>query len=295
MKVAELVTGMSDLIRSSVGPSINLVVEAEDGLPSALADPNQLELAILNLCINARDAMPTGGQITILIENVEIVAQAISGLTAGPYIHLSVADTGMGMNAVTLARAIEPFYSTKEQGRGTGLGLSMVHGLAAQLGGVFRLKSAPGEGTSACLYLPLAGPDMLGIRQTSTTSTPLPMSPLSILLVDDEEVVRSATTAMLRDMGHSVTEATGGSDALDRLSTGLRPDVLITDFKMPRMSGAELADHVRRKWPALPLLIVTGYIGDDNEVRGMPVLAKPFRQADLAAAVINVVQTSSSM
>ena len=292
--VAELVTGMSDLIRSSVGPSTNLVVEAEDQLPLALADPNQLELAILNLCINARDAMPAGGQITVIIAQVEVAAQATPGLTAGPYIHLTVADTGTGMDAVTLARAVEPFYSTKEQGRGTGLGLSMVHGLAAQLGGVFSLKSAPGKGTSACLYLPLAGPDTRGIRQTSTASTPLPMLPLSILLVDDEDVVRSATMAMLRDLGHSVTEASGGSDALERLSTGLQPDVLITDFKMPRMSGAELADHVRRKWPALPLLIVTGYIGDDKEVKGIPVLAKPFRQADLAAAVIDVVRTSSN-
>ena len=291
--VAELVGGMSDLIRSSIGPSVNLVLEADDELSPALADPNQLELAVLNLCINSRDAMPAGGEITLSVAQVAVEADTIPGLTVGQYIQLTISDTGTGMDAVTLSRAIEPFYSTKEQGRGTGLGLSMVHGLAAQLGGVFRLRSAPGEGTSASLYLPLAGPEALGIRPPTTASMPVSISPLSILLVDDEDVVRGATTAMLREMGHSVTEATGGSEALERLSADWRPDVVITDFKMPRMSGAELADHVRRKWPSLPLLIITGYIGDDNEVRGIPVLAKPFRQADLAAAVVHVVQSSS--
>ena len=291
--VAELVTGMSDLIRSSVGPAIDLVVDAEAGIAAALADPNQLELAILNLCINARDAMPGGGRITLTIEQVEVAAHAVPGLMPGRYVHLSVADTGIGMDASTLARAVEPFYSTKEQGRGTGLGLSMVHGLAAQLGGAFRLSSVPGEGTSACLYLALAGPDTLGLRAPAGTASPVAMSRLSILLVDDEDVVRSATMAMLRDMGHSVTEATGGTDALECLNSGFQPDVLITDYKMPRMSGAELAEHVRRQWPALPLLIITGYIGDDNEVRGIPVLAKPFRQADLAAALTSVIRTSA--
>ena len=286
--VAALVSGMSDLIRSSVGPAIELVVEASADLPLALADPNQLELAILNLCVNARDAMPNGGQLTLTVDRSE-VAEAALGMVAGTYVRLMVADTGTGMDATTLARAIEPFYSTKEQGRGTGLGLSMVHGLAAQLGGAFALRSTPGAGTTASLYFALAGPDAVGISSVPVASPAADLPPRSILLVDDEDMVRWATAAMLRDMGHHVTEATGGSDALGQLDTGLRPDILITDYKMPRMSGAQLAEQVHRRWPDLPLLVITGYIGDDGEVAGLPILAKPFRHVDLAAALTQLV------
>ncbi|UAJ09782.1 hybrid sensor histidine kinase/response regulator [Glacieibacterium megasporae] len=287
--VADLITGMSDLIRSSIGATSELIVEAGHDLPLALADPNQLELAILNLCINSRDAMPEGGKITITIEIIDAARETIAGLTPGQYIHLAVADTGMGMDPAILARAVEPFYSTKEQGRGTGLGLSMVHGLAAQLGGAFKLESTPGTGTTASFYLALADADAPGIRRPSGDAADIAMSPLSILLVDDEDVVRRATKAMLKDMGHGVTESAGGSEALEKLNAGLMPDVLITDFKMPRMSGAQLAEQVYQKWPDLPLLIVTGYIGDAYEVAGIRVLAKPFRQSELAAALLDVV------
>ncbi len=284
-----LVTGMRDLIQSSVGPGIEVVVDASSGLPPALADPNQLELAILNLCVNARDAMAAGGRLTLAVAATDIAPGDVVGLRAGPYIRLTVADTGVGMDAATLARAIEPFYSTKEQGRGTGLGLSMVHGLAAQLGGAFTLTSAPGAGTTATLYLALAGPDAARLRPPTGVSAATPAAPRNILLVDDEEMVREATAAMLRDMGHAVTEASGASDALDQLARGPRPDVVITDYRMPRINGAQFAETVRRDWPGLPLLVITGYVGDDREVAGLPVLAKPFRHADLAAALTQLV------
>ena len=147
---------MRDLIASSVGPTVELHIRTDAGIALALADPNQLELAILNLCVNARDAMPDGGALTIVTEEVAIGPRSEPGLSPGLYVRLSVIDAGVGMDAETLARAVEPFFSTKEIGRGTGLGLSMVHGLAAQLGGAFALTSAPGEGTRADLYLPVA-------------------------------------------------------------------------------------------------------------------------------------------
>ena len=289
--VDALVTGMADLIRNSIGPAIDLVIDSQPKLPLALADPNQLELAILNLCVNARDAMPDGGRITLTVGRTEIACGVVAGLEPGTYVHLAVADTGTGMDAETLARAIEPFYSTKEQGRGTGLGLSMVHGLAAQLGGAFELTSAPQEGTTARLLLALAGPNAVGIRPPTVAARPVDAPPRSILLVDDEDLVRSATAAMLREMGHSVTEATSGAEALERLNAGPRPDVLVTDYKMPRMSGAQLAKHVHQKWPGLPLLVITGYIGDDRDVASLPILAKPFRNADLASALSLVMGT----
>ena len=288
--IAQLVTGMTDLIKSSIGPSIELIVTADSALAPAVADPNQLELAILNLCINSRDAMTDGGRIELTIAQVDVAAAAVPTLAAGSYIRLAVADTGIGMDAATLARAVEPFYSTKEQGRGTGLGLSMVHGLAAQLGGAFQLHSTLGAGTTASLYLTLAGPELLGLPRPSQAVAAFDTSPLNILLVDDEDVVRDATMAMLREMGHHVTGAGGGTDALERLDQGLQPDLIITDFKMPRMSGAQLARQVRKSWPTLPLLVITGYVGDSREVEDIRVLAKPFRQSDLAVALFETMQ-----
>lgn len=283
--LAELVEGMRDLIVSSIGPTIELDIDAPTDLPSAFADPNQLELAILNLCVNARDAMPGGGVLKLQIE----LDQGSLFDASGPLLRMSVIDNGTGMDAATLARAIEPFYSTKELGKGTGLGLSMVHGLAAQLGGRFDLSSTLGEGTRVDLYLPIAE-TAAGISQRRETGELEEFRVLSILLVDDEELVRVGTAEMLREMGHSVIQASGGGDALAKLMSGPRPDIVVTDYMMPRMDGAELASQIEERFHGLPVLVVTGYAGGDLDI-GLPQLAKPFRQADLSAALAQLTKS----
>jgi signal transduction histidine kinase/DNA-binding response OmpR family regulator len=283
--VAALLEGMRDLISSSIGSGIELRIEAAPDLPTALADANQLELAILNLCVNARDAMPDGGLLKIVTGLAEEAGRG-SGrkLSPGSYVRLSVIDDGEGMDEATLARAIEPFFSTKQVGRGTGLGLSMVHGFAAQLGGAFALTSAPGRGTRADLYLPVADHRAEPRQVRAETTAARPGRPLAILLVDDEELVRAGTSEMLRELGHSVTEANGAAEALARLADGARFDILVTDFMMPHMNGAELAQIVRARRPELPILLITGYAGAENEL-GLPRLGKPFRQGELSARV----------
>ena len=287
--LGELLIGMRDLIASSIGPTIELNVRPAANLPAALADPNQIELAILNLCVNARDAMPNGGPLTIVVDEVAVGPHSQLRLRPGLYVHLSVIDAGCGMDAETLARAVEPFYSTKETGRGTGLGLSMVHGLAAQLGGGFSLASEPGKGTRADLYLPVAAKGQARDRARATAPLLSTGRPLSILLVDDEEIVRVGTAEMIRDLGHKVVEAESGVEALGLLAGGIAPDVVITDYKMPRMDGAELARRLQEAHPALPILIITGYTGTTDDVLHLPRLAKPFGQAEIAGALAALV------
>ena len=286
-----LVEGMRDLIASSVGPTIELTLRRGEPLPAAMIDPNQLELAILNLCVNARDAMPGGGSLTVSADAVTVGAGEVDHLAPGLYLQLSVTDTGEGMDEATLARAVEPFYSTKEVGKGTGLGLSMVHGLASQLGGAFRLTSALGEGTRVDLWLPAASGAATEIRPGSEAPADV-QRPLSIMLVDDEALVRTATAEMLRDLGHRVADAGSGPEALGRLATEA-VDIVITDYKMPRMDGAELARQLRLARPDLPVLLITGYTGSAHEVHDLPRLDKPFRRAELQAAISRVVDGGS--
>jgi signal transduction histidine kinase/ActR/RegA family two-component response regulator len=280
-----LLTGIRDLIASSIGPTVELHMRIDVGTALALADPNQLELAILNLCVNARDAMPEGGALTIVIEEVAIGPRSEPRLSPGLYLRLSVIDAGVGMDEETLARAVEPFFSTKETGRGTGLGLSMVHGLAAQLGGAFALTSVPGEGTRADLYLPVAEAGEAVRRKAPADPVGAVSRPLSVLLIDDEEIVRSATAELIRDLGHDVTEAGSGAEGLGKLAAGLHVDVVISDYKMPRMNGAEFARRVGEMRPGTAVLIITGYIGTAEDLPDLPRLAKPFSQADIAAAL----------
>ncbi|MGN6376140.1 MAG: response regulator [Sphingomonas sp.] len=285
--LAALIEGMSDLVSSSVGPTIDLEVIAPPGLPAALVDANQLELALLNLCVNARDAMPGGGKITIATESVAPGAPALLELRPGSYVKLSVIDTGTGMDEATLARAIEPFYSTKELGKGTGLGLSMVHGLAAQLGGTFILSSSVGEGTRADLYLPTTTEEP---RTNKTTSMHQPATrAMTILLVDDEELVRTATAGMLRDLGHVVREAASGAAALEKLAADRDIDLVVTDYMMPVLNGAELAQRIKQRGLDIPVLVITGYAGGHLDI-GLPQLAKPFRQSELAGALASLAR-----
>ncbi len=288
--LTDLIDGMRDLIASSIGPKVELRIHSEPELALAKADPNQLELAILNLCVNARDAMSEGGTLTVTVESAAIGPANELNLAAGLYLRISVIDTGCGMDSATLSRAIEPFYSTKEIGRGTGLGLSMVHGLAGQLGGAFALSSKPGKGTRADLWLPSAVDSEGVAAPASAASRVAPaIAPLSIMLVDDEELVREATADMLRDLGHQVVTAAGGEAGLAKLSSGWMPDVIVTDYMMPRMDGAAFAREVHALAPDLPVLLITGYSGGEDGDLALPRLSKPFRQADLAAAIANLV------
>ncbi|UUR07217.1 hybrid sensor histidine kinase/response regulator [Sphingomonas glaciei] len=281
--IATLLEGMRDLVASSIGPRVELRLHPGHGLPAAMADPNQLELALLNLCVNARDAMDGAGLLTVAAEQAMIGPNQGGKLKPGAYIRISVIDCGSGMDAATLARAVEPFFSTKGVGKGTGLGLSMVHGLAAQLGGAFEMSSVVGQGTRADLYLPVAqaAADPLAVTRNEAVT---PVRKLSVLLVDDEDLVRSGTAEMLRDIGHEVHEASGGAQALAMLADGLEANAVVTDYMMPRMNGAEFAAHLEKRFPGMPVMIVTGYSGGDLELQ-IPQLAKPFRQADLAAAL----------
>ena len=293
--IVALLEGMRDLIASAIGPTVELQMRREAEPLCALADPNQLELALLNLCVNARDAMPRGGTLAIVAEELAVGPRSEPRLSPGLYVRLSVIDSGMGMDADTLARAVEPFYSTKETGRGTGLGLSMVHGLAAQLGGAFALTSAIGEGTRADLYLPVAQPARAAADQPQHAALPASAEPLSILLVDDDEIVRVATAEMVRGLGHAVIEATGGAEALGKLAAGLQVDAIVTDYKMPRLNGAELARRVRKMRPDLPVLIITGYVGVTEDISEFPRLPKPFNQADIARALAALVSSDGNV
>jgi len=290
VNLTALLDGMCDLIVSAIGPTIELYLQPDAGATLATADPNQLELAILNLCVNARDAMPEGGVLTIVTERVATGPSAQPRLSPGLYVKLSVIDTGTGMDSETLTRAVEPFFSTKETGRGTGLGLSMVHGLAAQLGGAFALTSAKGEGTRCDLYLPVAEAKdevelSVGRKVASAVGRPL-----RIMLIDDEEIVRVATAEMIRDLGHRVTEAVSGADGLAKLADGLEVDVVISDYKMPRMNGAELARRLAELRPQTAILIITGYTGTADDLpKGLPRLAKPFNQMDVANALASLI------
>ena len=290
VSVGDLVRDMAELIARSVGPQITLTIVAGDDLPAARVDPGQLELALLNLAVNARDAMAGGGTLTIATDWRHVGPGQESGLRHGDYVRLSVTDTGIGMDAATLRRAVEPFYSTKGIGKGTGLGLSMVHGLAAQSGGGLILSSTPGVGTRAEIWLPVAN-EQADRRAGAAPPPAIAARPATILLVDDEAIVRAATVGMLADLGHQVIEAGSGAQALELLRTGAAaPDLVITDYLMPIMNGAELAREIRALRPGLPILLATGYASlAGNTMADLPLLPKPFRQSELAATVERLV------
>lgn len=279
-----LLTGMEDLLRRSVGSTIVIETNVTDKLPLVSADANQVELALLNLAVNARDAMPDGGSIHIELYEAEQTSQ-LGELAAGHYVVLSVADQGCGMDTETLQKAIEPFFSTKELGKGTGLGLSMIHGLASQLNGELKLTSEVGKGTKAELWIPVSTTIVAaGNQPISEPMAPTlkAAGPKRILLVDDDMLIAMSSADMLMDLGHEVVEAHSGSDALERFGDGSDFDLVITDYSMPRMNGGDLARAVRAIAPAMPILIASGYAelpaGLDLDVAR---LGKPYTQEQL--------------
>lgn len=278
-----LVTGMESLLASTVGPRVRLSFDLEPNLPAAIADANQLEMALLNLAVNGRDAMPDGGVLTIHVAMENLGHTHGPELRPGRYLRLCVHDTGVGMDEATRLKATEPFFSTKGVGRGTGLGLSMVHGLAAQLGGALVLESAVGEGATVKIWLPLAGayPAAPAVR----TDPELGPQSGTVLLVDDEELVRSSTAEMLADLGYRVVEAENGEEALRKLDEEIQIELLVTDHLMPGMTGIELVEAAHRRRPALTFLIISGYAEAEGIAPGFATLTKPFRQAELAEAI----------
>lgn len=285
--VPDLVRGMADLLRRSIGPMVQIDTQFPLSLCAAHVDANQLELALLNLAVNARDAMPDGGTLRISASEQVLAPGASGGLRPGRYVCLSVADTGIGMDATTLLRATEPFFTTKGIGKGTGLGLSMAQGLAAQSGGRLVLRSEPGQGTTAELWLPAA--QEAAHRGSPEAETPLPLpgqAALTILVVDDDALVLANTAAMLEDLGHAVLTASSGHEALAQLGMAQRIDLVVTDQAMPGMTGAQLAAALRSEHPDLPVLLVSGYADLPSGPGGrLPRLNKPFHQVALAQAI----------
>lgn len=278
--VAALIRSMSDLIASTSGPRIRIDLAIEEPLPPATAEMNQLEMALLNLAVNARDAMPGGGNLTIGASAQMIGADARAGVAPGNYVRITVSDTGIGMDEHTLLHAIEPFFSTKGIGKGTGLGLSMVHGLASQLGGTLSISSKMGLGTTIELLLPAsdtAVPEVEAQREAPA----IPHGRGIVLLVDDEDHVRETTADMLTEFGYQVVEATSGEAALALLEQQ-QVDMIVTDHLMGGMTGTALIDHVRAKSPDMPVLVISGYADAAGIAPDVPRLTKPFRSAELA-------------
>ena len=292
--IPELVRGMTDLLQRSLGPSLKIETRFPLVLMPVRADANQLEMALLNLTVNARDAMPDGGEIVVAAREESIVDGHSSGLTAGRYICLSVTDTGEGMDSETLRRAMEPFFTTKEIGKGTGLGLSMVHGFAEQSGGRFVLRSRQGEGTTAEIWLPaVKAPTQPVDARPSPHPVPAePLRSLRVVAVDDDALVLMNTIAMLEDLGHTAFEAFSGKQALEILHREDSVDLVITDQAMPQMTGTQLAKAIKQEWPDVSVMLATGYaeIKPEDDI-GLPKLSKPFLQGELAAALARLYPT----
>jgi PAS domain S-box-containing protein len=283
--IPELVRGMTELLRRSLGSGVSIETRFPLAALTVRADVNQLEMAVLNLAVNARDAMHEGGQIVIAAREASISPSNGNGLKPGRYIALAIRDSGEGMDEATLKRATEPFFTTKGLGKGTGLGLSMVHGFAEQSGGHFTLRSKKGEGTTAELWLPMAeaDPQRADDAQSNGADVHDNRGSLVVLAVDDDPLVLLNTVAMLEDLGHEAFSASSGKQALDILRRDDRVDVVLTDQAMPHMTGVQLAHAIAKEWPELQVILATGYAEvKEGSAAGLRKLSKPFTQNELA-------------
>ncbi|GGA57920.1 hypothetical protein GCM10011395_30360 [Sphingomonas psychrolutea] len=291
--VAQLIAGMADLLRGTLGPGIALEMQVDPATWPILADGNQLENALLNLCINARDAMPEGGTVTIATgeEWLDAAGAAERDLPPGPYLTLCVIDTGTGMSADVIERAFDPFFTTKPMGQGTGLGLSMIYGFVRQSGGHIQIRSIPGEGTTMCLLLPRHYGAVAGTAIGVGVALVAEGAGETVLVVDDEPGVRMLVTEVLGELGYATLEAETGAEALELLAAAARIDLLITDVGLPGgMNGRQVADAARVARAGLPVLFITGFaenavVGDGPLEPGMALIAKPFAMETLAARV----------
>ena len=282
----DLIGKMTAMLPRTLGPAVTIATDLDDATWPAMTDPGQLELAILNLAINARDAMPDGGVLSISTRNVEVdKSDGQEGLIPGSYVCVSVADTGVGMSEDVRQRAFEPFFSTKLDGRGSGLGLSMVYGFAQQAGGAIRIESEVGKGASVHIFVPRADTELHSLDQVPAGPQMDAGAPSRILVVDDDAAVRKTTADLIRDLGHQVSDADGGEAALAVLQEGASFDLMVVDLAMPNMNGAVFAIRARQLRPAMPVLFVTGYAGMtwESDVPGDELLKKPFTRVQMAA------------
>jgi PAS domain S-box-containing protein len=291
--IPTLVRGMSDMLERSLGPSVMVETRFPLSLLRVRTDPNQMEMALLNLLVNARDAMPHGGQIVVAARS-GTTRDKPESLGPGSYICLSVTDSGEGMDEDTLARAVDPFFTTKELGKGTGLGLPMVHGLVQQSGGRLVLKSQKGKGTTAEIWLPTAAADAVAATQIVPTLAPASSARaqrMTVLVVDDDPLVLTNMVAMLDDMGHTVFEAASALAAIAILRRERGIQLVLTDQAMPQMTGLQLIDEIKSGWPKLPVILATGFAELPSGIDPLQItLAKPFLQHDLAQAVEAALQ-----
>ena len=279
--VQQLTESMAEMLQRSLGPTIQIEMDFDQNLALISVDPNQLELAILNLALNARDAMPDGGHLRISGQR-ETVTSGLPSLNDGDYVRLTVTDTGTGMDEATLKRCSEPFFTTKEVGRGTGLGLSTVLGLAVQSGGGMRISSTLGKGTIVELWLPIAEGVARAVRAPVELASTGDLPCYRVLVVDDEPLVALLTASMLEDLGHVTEVVPSGASALSVLRSDKRIDAVITDYAMPDMTGAELAAQIRVMRPELPIILATGYADFPNaHMQNLPRLSKPFGSHEL--------------
>lgn len=288
------VLGLTDMLHRTIGADINLITSLRPELWSTRVDPSQVESAIVNLAVNARDAMPKGGKLVLETRNAytdeDYAAQEV-GLTPGDYVVLSVSDTGTGMSESIREKAFEPFFTTKEVGRGTGLGLSMIYGFARQSGGHASIYSEVGKGTTINIYLPRHEGTADKRAGLASSEPAFPGNGESILAVEDDDRVRRLTIARLTQLGYKVLEAANGAEALEVLQRGEQVDLMFTDLVMPGgMSGYELAEAVRAKYPHMRILLTSGYAeelanGEKLSAEQLKVLRKPYRQADLAESI----------
>ena len=294
-----LLSGISDLLQRTIGEATSLESVMAAGLWASHADPNQLENALLNLAINARDAMPDGGKLTIETQNCYLDEAYVEALPEpvrpGQYVMIAVADTGHGMDAATINRAFEPFFTTKDVGKGTGLGLSQVYGFVRQSSGHVRIYSEPGQGTTVKVYLPR----YFGSDKTWTSKqrrvTPRAIGTERILVVEDDDTLRSYTGELLTELGYQVLQAASGPDALQLLDAGEEVDLLFTDIVMPGgMNGRQLADEARQRSPNLKVLYTTGYtrnaiVHHGQLDPGVQMIGKPFSMDALSAKIRDVL------
>jgi len=287
--LAKLIAGMENMLKASLGPSIEIKLDLGSGSYFICADPNQLELAILNLALNARDAMPQGGDLAITLRQERMVT---SDQPSGDCVCISVMDTGAGMDEATLNRAVEPFFTTKDVGKGTGLGLSMVHGLVSQSSGRIRLRSQPGHGTTVELFFPRSNSGPPTEPPTEAHGTTTTHAAVRILVVDDDALVLESVCEMLSDLGHSVYVANSGANALEQIRAHAEIELVLTDHAMPAMTGVELANSIRKIKPNLPVVIGTGYA----ELPGgadlpLPHLSKPYCEDELASLIASTLSS----
>jgi signal transduction histidine kinase len=281
-----LIENMLDMLSRSLGPSYEIALDFDLRGQTIKTDSNQLELAVLNLVLNARDAMPDNGKIIIAAHYQTLDSPSFPEARNTEYICVSVTDGGGGMDETVLKRAAEPFYTTKPVGKGTGLGLSMVDGLVAQCGGFMRIDSRPGIGTTVKLYFPAEAPILLPAANDAVPPTSRLNRSLRVLLVDDDQLVRDSTAAMLEDLGHCPVPAISGAEALALLNSGIAVDCAIMDYAMPGMTGVELAASIRRNWSHLPTILATGYAeAVETNTAIDEYLAKPYRLSALSDAL----------